>query len=245
MIDQDLLAALGVHGGEGLDCKAALPLCGHFLHEGHHGLNGGLLVVLNTDHDILDPKILVHGQKCPLHVSHAIQHGAGIAGNVGLALGAVDDEILDAIGIHVEFHVSREAGTAQAYDAAIPNGLQKRLAGIHNGRDDGLGRGHFPVGLNDYSRNSSAARQEIIRDLGDLAGYRGVNGGGHKTAGLGDEGADLDEVTDLHDGLGGRADMHGHGNGYGRGCRHGNGHELIRILSVRHVYPVEERKCHV
>ena len=141
--------------------------------------------------------------------------------------------------------MSRETGAAQAYYAAIPNGLQKRLAGIHNGRDDGLGRGHFPVGLNDYSRNRSAARQEIIRDLSDLTRYRGVNGGRHKAACLGDEGADLDEVTNLYDGLGGRADMHGHGNGYGRGRRHGNGRKLIRILSVRHMYPVEERKCHV
>ena len=68
------------------------------------------------------------------HIIHPIQHGAGIAGDVGLALGAVDDEVLNADEIHVELDVGGEASAAQTDNAALLDGLQEGLTGVHRGR---------------------------------------------------------------------------------------------------------------
>ena len=245
MVDQHLLAALGIYGGENLDRKATATRCGHVLHESHHGLDGGLLIVLDADNDIADAKVVLHGNKRRLHILHTIQHGTGIRGDVGLALGAVDHQILNAGGVNVELYVGGESCAAQTHGATLLDGLQESITGIHHGRGNGLVGGHFPIGLNDDCGNSCAAGEEIIRDLSDLTRHGSMDGRRDKPASLSDEGADLDEIAHLHNRLCGGADVHGHRNHHRFGGIHTNGGHVLGILSVGHVYPMKERECHV
>ena len=123
--DEAALAALGVLGAELLDPELRMPLHGHL-----HGGDGLGLVVLDADDALRvgeEPEHDLHA----LHDPGAVApHELVVAGDVGLALGAVGDDVLDGQRVlGSQLHMGGEARAAEARDARVGHPLEDLLVG--------------------------------------------------------------------------------------------------------------------
>ena len=120
---QLLLTALGVTAVQGLHHDGGLLLGDDLV----HGVDAVLLVVLHADDHLVHAEHLGKIHAAADDLLGALQHGAVVAGDVGLALGAVDDDgvhLADAAG---DLHVSGEGRAAHTDDAGVLDDLHHFL----------------------------------------------------------------------------------------------------------------------
>ena len=121
-----------------------------------------------------------------------VQHGTGIAGDVRLTLGAVDDNFLYLRQVlHRQFDGGGEARSAQAHHTAVADRSQEALVVVDVRRGQSLIELAEPVRLNSDRLNILAVYLQVIADFGHLTGDAGVYGRGYKASRLGDQLADL------------------------------------------------------
>ena len=140
----------------------------------------------------------------------ALQHLAAVGGQVGLALGSVDEQRVDGVGRQLDMR--REAGTADADQTTGLHGSQQAGFVGDDGRHTGRINGLRTIGLDGDSRRHRAVDHTQRCNVLHSAGHTGVDIGGYKAAGLADHGTDHDGVALFDDRLRGRADVHRHGN---------------------------------
>ena len=171
------------------------------------------LVVLDDHVDLLGLIELQHGADAIGQQLAVVQHGAGVGGDVGLALGAIDADVVHLLGLDVQLYRGGEAGAAEAHRAAGADGVHKAL----EIRD--LRGGEPLVGLLQAVSLDDDAHAAGTVEGGDLlhlfhgAGHAGVDGSGHEAARLCDELPHLHDVSRLDHRLCRRANVHGHRDG--------------------------------
>ena len=135
-----------------------------------------------------------------------------VGGQVGFALGAVQDQRIDGlIRRRGEFHVGRERRPAHADQPGVGGALEQffhiRLVPVD--RRHRFARLVLSVGFDFDRGNQSSHRPRNIDDAGDLAAGRRVEVGGNETVRFGDQLIFLHEVAGLHDRFGQFADVLG------------------------------------
>ena len=175
------------------------------------------LVVLHTDDGAFGSGRLERELDAADQGVALLEHDPMIAGQIGLALAAVDDDRLDQLprgGLHLD--VARK-GPAPESDQP----------GILHGRDDFLGRHGVEVALQivqDLLARGLVDLEEDRLSLGavgcgcqcdraDDPGRRGMHGHGHETLGASDRLAAHDLLADLDQRNGGRTLMLGERDG--------------------------------
>ena len=208
-LDELLLSALGVPGLQGLDMDAAVG--GEQALQVLHGVE---LVGLDADGGLLQAQGLHDEAHAAQDGLAPLQHEPVVGGDVGLALGAVDED-----GVHLahragELDVGGEARAAHTGDTGLLDDVDDLLGseGIHIVTVlDGLTGGVLEIVLDDHGHHLAAAGMGPGLHGHDLAGDAGVNGSA-ETGDLADLLAHLHLVPHSHDGLAGSAHVHGHGD---------------------------------
>ena len=173
-----------------------------------------------------------------------------VAGQVRLALAAVDDERV-RLGIQlagIELHSRREHRAAQADDAAVARDaldvLRRErvdiLAGLHR-----LIPAVLIVVVNHDGRDALAAGDRAGRQRDNLAGDRRMNRRRNRTLRLADDLAHVDHLSHLHTARRRGAQVLGHGNRHSsRGSRVHNRLRLGRIFAVANLMGMDAAaKC--
>ena len=171
-----------------------------------------------------------------------------VAGDVGLALGRVDDDVIHLAQTRADLHVGGEGGAALADDAGVLDDLHQLLGsqavGILHGLDV-LGDGVFKVVGDHYGHHRAAHGGGAGLHSLHRAGDGGVDGSGNEPAGLADPLADLHFVSYSDDGLTRRTDVHGHGNDhFRRRCQLFDGLLIGCGLHVVGMNAAKESLCH-
>ena len=152
----------------------------------------------------------------------ALEHEPVVAGEVGLALGGVDDHPVDGlVGRRRQLHRGREGRAALAHDARLAHALDDLLAGHrvggqgrqHEGaRVDGLGlvallgrRGL--AGHDEHEVGGDAAHHRSLHQLLDGAADGRMDGCGDEAGTLGQQLTLAHVGALLHQGIGGLAEM--------------------------------------
>ena len=122
ILNQHLLSALGVAAGQLLDLDAGRV-------DGGLHLGDGLgLVALDADDALGNVQILHHCLDAAQHMVGILKEAAVIRGDIGLTLGAVDEQCVDLVQVlGGQLHRRGEAGAAQTHQAAGPDGVLERL----------------------------------------------------------------------------------------------------------------------
>ena len=227
VLDENFFRTLGVTAGQLLYLDAGSG-CG--LHLG----DGLGLVALDADDALGNLQILHHRLDAVQDVLGVLQEAAVVRGDVGLALGAVDEEGVDLVQIlGGQLHRRGEARAAQTHQAAGPDGILEGLEiGDSRGRD---GRVHRLLAV--WDDDHSGLRRAVGGGDGDdavhCAGHAGVDVRGDKAARLAHHRAHKDLVALGHLGCGGGADVLSHGQDDLRGQRHLHGLLIGSPLFVR------------
>ena len=150
-----------------------------------------------------------------------LQQAAVIRGDIGLALGAVDEQRVDLVQVlGGQLYRGGEAGAAQTHQAAGPDRVLEGLqVGDHRGSDRGV---HLLLAVRDDD-HGGLHRAVGGGDGGDAvhdAGHAGVDVGGDKAAGLAHHGTHIDLVALGHSGRSRSTDVLGHGQDDLRRQRH-------------------------
>jgi hypothetical protein len=174
--DQLLGAAGRVAGGDGDGLDAGLAAGGD---GGLHGGDGFGLVVLDADQHLFGVEHVAHGDDALEHVAGALAHQQVVAGDEGLAFGAVDHQ-----GLEVAFLAGLELGVAGEDRAAEADhaGVAQEVAQLV-GRGAAvvelveLGPAVFAVGLDDHRQGGEAGGvgHECRRHVADDAGGGGMH----------------------------------------------------------------------
>ena len=183
---------------------------------------------------------MLHEPRTLHQLVRAVEHRAGVGGDIGLALRAVDDDGLDLLEIlDGQLHDRREARAAEADHAAGADGVEKVLHRLElRGLELGIGF-LLAVGGDDDGLHEPSAGADLLTDLLDRARDARVHGRGHEAAGFADQLADPDAVAGLDDRDGGRADVHGHRDLHRLGNGQAQRSQLRGVFAVRHVYAVD------
>ena len=165
------------------------------------------------------------------------QHDAVIAGEVGFALGAIDDKGIDGCALQAgQLDAGGESRAAQSHQTAgahrHQNILQLRADG---GRSEGLIDGLLAIGGDDNGFRFGAAGIEDLLDGLDLTRYAGMDRCRNRRFTIADELADLNGIANLYDRLAGGADVLRHGNGDLGRDRHDHAFQLGCVLLVLHM----------
>ena len=173
--------------------------------------------------------MLHHGLDAAENEVGVLDHTAVVGGDIGLALGTVDDQRVDLVQVlGGQLHRRGEARAAQTHQAAgthrILEGLQVRDLGGGHGGVGGL----LPVGDDDHRGLLGPIGPDDGSDAIHLAGHAGVDVRGDKAAGLAHHGTHIDLISLFHRGRGGRSDVLGHGQDNLGGQRH---HYCLQIGS--------------
>ena len=207
-VDELLLGSLRVFHLEGLD-HYAFELARHLLHVG----DGLGLVALDADVGVGHAEGLAQDADADAHLFGMLHHDAVVGGEVGLALGGVDDEVLGLLAFgDAVFDMRGEGGAAEADDAHLlelghdGGGLEGALA-LDVGRAvDGL---HPLVALDGDMDGGLEEAEGVLDglDLEDGAADGRVDVGAHEGLGFAYELAHFHLVALLHDGSGGGAEV--------------------------------------
>ena len=207
-VDELLLGALRVLDLQGL-YDDALELLGHLLHLG----NSQGLVALDADVGVGHAQGLAQDAHTDAHLFGMLHHHTVVAGEVRLALGGVDDEVLGFLALgDAVFDVRGEGGAAETHDAhllELGNDLFRlqRAFALDVGRAvDGL---HPLVALDGDINGGLGQAKSVLAgvDLEHGAADGRVHVGAHEGLGLADELAHLHLVALLHHRSGGGAEV--------------------------------------
>ena len=134
-LDEDLLRALRVDAGQGLDGDGGVAL-----DEAEHHVHGLGLVALDGDDDAFDVQPFLHGHDAAHHVLGVLDELAVVGGDIGLALGAVDDQGVDDRQVfHGQLNRGGKARAPQAHQSAGADGGGERLiVGHRRGGNGGV-----------------------------------------------------------------------------------------------------------
>ena len=92
--------------------------------------NGLRFIVFDTNQHFPRLKNVRQDADAFHHLSGAILHQTIVGGDIGLALGGVDNQRLDVIATAAQLNAGREARAAQPGDAELMNTLDKRFAAL-------------------------------------------------------------------------------------------------------------------
>ena len=164
-------------------------------------LNGIGLVLLYTDGGTFCAQLATYNF-CPAqHRLGTLQHQAVVIGQVGLALGAIDQQLGDLLAFRDGvFDMGGEGGTTHADNACILDRVDELLNGERLPVDaEGGGKllGSVGIGLYLNGRFEAAIDVTARADLAYGAGNRAVQGGGDKGPRFCDQLATLDPFTCL------------------------------------------------
>ena len=207
-----------------------------------------LLVVLHADDGFIHAEHLDEIARAADDLLGALEHRAMVAGDVGLALRAVDDHGRDLTDAAGDLDVGRERRAAHTDDTGVLDDLDHLLRGqsVRVGRSLDLFADGVLIIVLDHDGGHVAAhgiRARLDRD--HLAGNAGMDGSA-ETLELADLLTDLHIVTDRHDGGTRCTEVHRHGNDH----LSGRGRELLDGLLIRcglHVVGMNAAKeslCH-
>ena len=141
-----------------------------------------------------------------------LKEAAVIRGDIGLTLGAVDEQCVDLVQVlGGQLHRRGEAGAAQTHQAAGPDGVHKGLVIRHLRGGNGGVHLLLAVGHDDHSGLGRAVGGGDGGDLRDRTGDAGVDVRGHKAPGLSDDGAYVHLIALGHSRRRRSADVLAHG----------------------------------
>ena len=211
-----LFAALRVAAAQRLDHNGSLLLLDDLV----EGLDAVFLVVLHADDDLVHAEHLGEVAAAADDLGRALKHRAMVAGDVGLALGAVDDDRIDLADTAGDLRMGRERSAAHADDT----GLFDHFDHFLNAQCVGVGgRLHFFAQL---------VLEIIVNDNGHDLTAHGVGAGLHRSDRTGNAcvngSAEALKFTDLLSkldivalgdrGSAGCAEVHRHGDDHLSGC---------------------------
>ena len=170
------------------------------------------------------------------HVFAVFQGFPVVGGYIGLALGHVNNQGVDAFAIgHVQLYMGRKARAAQSHQPGGPGGVGQGFFVFDRGRRlNGRVRLHQPVGLNDHRLHHLPGGQHNLGDLRHRAGDGSMDGRAHIGLGIAYHSAHIHMVPFFHRGLAGRANVLLHSQNDLLGGRHNLGRILPGILMVGH-----------
>ena len=162
VIEQHLLCTLGIDALQGHDVHGAVA-CKYAAHL----LNGVGLVLLNADNELLGLQILSQQLHALDDIAAVFHHGAVVAGDVGLALRAVDQNGLNGVAAYrVQLRPQRKCCSAQTYDAAFLHCGEEAVQIVDLRRDDVGVLLHLAVALDaDGKTGPAAVRCERLNSL--------------------------------------------------------------------------------
>ena len=209
VVDQDLFTALGIHMGQSSHFN---PF--GFFTEGLEALDTLRLVFFNGDDDALGLVILLEHQDPVPHFICAIQHGAGITGDIGFTFCTVDDDGFDLVQIlHHELNCAGETCAALADHTAVVDGVDEALQVVNIWRGQGLQGFVAAIGCDGDCFDVVASELHKVIHRSDGARDTGVDRCGDEAAGFADELSYLNSVAALDYRHSRNANVHGHGNG--------------------------------
>ncbi len=177
------------------------------------------LVVFDDDDALGGVNGLHHGLEAIDDLVSVVQQQLMVGSQIRLALAAVEQHGLDGLA-GLELDVGGEAGAAHADDTGVLDGLDDVIGGQLGQRlvgMDALIQGIEMVVFDDHGQAGASGGMRTILHGDDGAADGGVNRRGDKSGGLADDLTQLDLVTDLHNGVGRSAQVHGHGDDHGIG----------------------------
>ena len=213
-LDQLLLTALRILLLE----RKHLDIVGKLTHRLLHGGDGLRLVLLDADHGTASAKNLLHDGSTHHYLLGTLQHDAEVAGEIGLALRAVQDQALSlAAGSGIELHMGGEGSSAESDHAAGLDLVEDGCAVFGDFSDKGVGKIHSLDPLVALHRNLDVSHVVACKILAGADGLHGTGCGrvyerGDESAWLRYHLACLHLVAYGHDGLRRGAKMLGHGN---------------------------------
>ena len=147
---------------------------------GAHHRDSLRLVVLNADQHLIGLQNMGENAHAVDNLRGAVLHQPIIGGDVGFALGGVDDKRADLVAAAAQLSAGGEACAAQPGDAELVNALNQRLGAALLPVAPAVARkpAVFAVGLknNAHLRQAGRMRGRVWRNGGYGAGGRGVNG---------------------------------------------------------------------
>ena len=155
------------------------------------------------------------------HQVTVLHHGTVVAGDEGLALGAVDEHGLDgALADGIQLGPQGEGRAAQTHNAALPHGGQEAVQIMDlRGLDAGIHL-HLAVTLDEDGLGLSARLALIRLDGGHGAGNAGIDRGRVSSFLTGNQLAHTDIIAHGHNRLRRLAGVHVHGQQHLAGGRH-------------------------
>ena len=206
-----------------------------------------MLVVFHADDDLVHAEHLGKIRGAADDLLGTLQHGAVVTGDVGLALGTVDDDgihLADAAG---DLHVGGERCAAHTDDAGVLHDLDhlvhRQRVGVGGGLDF-LRQFVLEVVFNDDGHHVAAHGIGTGLHCLDRAGNTGVDRRA-QTMELADLLAHLHVVPGFDQGRAGRAKVHRHGNDHNSGrCQLLDGLFIGRGLHIMGMNAAKESLCH-
>src|SRR5450759_546465 len=198
-LDEGLLGAGGVAARERYDLY--VPRLARLAQR----VDGVVPVVLDADHQLLGAHGLLDDEPALDDVQRFLDHQTVVAAQVGLALGAVEDDRRHRlVGRRVEFHVSGKGAAAKADYARLPDPRADLFGGerqrvIH--RDQSLEGSVLLVGLDLYRSADAALGVRVLEDSLDLARDARVDRSGDVFRGVAYLLSAKNALPHLHDGL--------------------------------------------
>ncbi|MPM32106.1 hypothetical protein SDC9_78665 [bioreactor metagenome] len=238
-----LFTALGVTAVQGFHHHGGMLLGNDLV----HGVNSVALVVFHTDDDLIHAKHFGQINRASDDFLGALQHGAMVACDVGLALRAVDDHGVDLADTAGNLHMGGEGCAAHADNASFLDDLHHLFDGECigvRGSLDLFAQLVFHV-VFDHD-GGHVAPHGIGTGLHGL--YRAGNAGVNRcaqAAELADFLSDLHMVTRFDKGCARSAEVHGHGDDHlSRGRQLFDGLFIGGGLHIMGMNTAEKRLCH-
>ena len=185
-----------------------------FLTEALEALDALRLVLFNGDDDALGLVVFLQHQDAIPHLVGAVQHGTGVAGDVRLALCAVDDDGFDLAQIfHHQLDSGGEACTALTDHTTVVDSVDETFQVVNIRGSQGLQGFVAAIGCNGDGFDVVAGELHKVVHRSDGARDTGVDRSRDEAAGFPDELSHLNSVAALDYRHSRDANVHGHGNG--------------------------------
>ena len=207
-----------------------------------------LLVGLDADVHLIQAEALGQDGSALDHLIRPLQAGAVVAGDVGLALGGVDDDVVHLAQRGRDLHMGGEGSAALADDACVLDDLYQLLTrqvfGVSRGLDV-FADGVLEIVLDHHGHHGAAHGIGAGFHCLDRTGYAGVDRCGYKSAGFADPLSDFYLVAHCNNGFTRRTDVHRHGDDHlSRSFQLFDGLFIGRGLHVIGMNAAKESLCH-
>ena len=240
---QLLFTALGVTAVQRLHHDGSVHLSDDLV----HGINAVLLVVLDADDDLVNTEHLGQILAAADDLFGTLQHGAMVARDVGFALSAVDQDVIDLADTAGDLHVSGERCAAHTHDTSLLDDLHHLFNGQSVricGSDDFFADSILEIVLDDHGHHVAAHGIGTGLNSLDFAGNTCVDRSAQATE-LADLLTHLNEISHLYQGSARCAKVHRHGDDHlCRGCQLFDGLFIGRGFHVIGMNAAKESVCH-